>query len=40
VKDKISSFESFWYILANIATLGVPFLWKIVVKKAIMETKE
>lgn len=40
MKERISGFESFWYILLNICTFGVPFLWKIVVKKAIIESEK
>lgn len=37
---RLSSFESFWYVLINIFTLGVPFLWKVVIKKALIETEK
>ena len=40
MKKGLSSFESFWYILFNIFTLGGVFLWKVIIKKAILEAKE
>ena len=40
MKKELSDLESFWYVLANIMTLGIPFLWKVVVKKALIETRE
>jgi hypothetical protein len=40
MKERISGFESFWYILWNIFTLGMPYLYKIIVKKAIIESEK
>ena len=39
MNKQLSAFESFWYILFNILTLGLVYLYKIIIKKAILETQ-
>lgn len=39
-RDKISAGEKLFYLGYCIITLGMPFLLKIVIKKAIAETRE
>ena len=38
-KNKMPSFENLVYYLVNIVTFGSFFLLKVVIKKAILETK-
>jgi hypothetical protein len=39
MQNKMSGLENFFYYGFCILTLGMPFLWKVIIKKAILETQ-
>jgi len=40
VKKDITDLEKLWYYFANICLWGIPWLIKVIVKKAMIEVKD